>query len=81
LHEKDLAKLRYSGLCLGVNKENTIILKESDMQDSSLIKECIEHKLFDLFGDLFISNRLRSLSISAINPNHKINNNLLKKLM
>jgi len=71
-----------AGLCRGLRHAPSWsrVLELHDQSDHLTLDECARHKLLDVLGDLYALGRWPAVSIHAWNPNHRLNQSLLRQL-
>jgi len=79
---EEVQELRKSGLGLGANYENTIVVGKDGVIDNKLRfpDEFTRHKVLDMVGDLYLLGKPIRGHISAIKSGHSLNLELLKKI-
>jgi UDP-3-O-[3-hydroxymyristoyl] N-acetylglucosamine deacetylase len=71
-------------MSIGANVDNTVVIMENgalhDKQTLRFPNEFIAHKALDLIGDISILGAEIVGKITAVNPSHKLNHMILRKV-
>ena len=81
--EKDVDKLRSSGLALGGSLENAVVVGENKILNQEGLRfkdEFVRHKILDSIGDLYLAGAPIQGYFLGIKSGHYLNNLLLKSL-
>ena len=80
---EDVEKLKEMGLAKGGSLENAVVVKEDQILNESGLrndKECVNHKILDCMGDLYLSGYKIIGKIICSQGGHKLTNDLLRKV-
>ena len=81
---RDLEMLRARNLALGGNFDNAIVLDDFRVLNEDGLRyedEFVKHKILDAIGDLYLLGHSLIGEFSGYKSGHKLNNNLLRKLI
>lgn len=80
--EEEAKALRSSGLGLGANYDNTLVVGEKGVINNQLrfSDEFARHKVLDFIGDLYLLGKPIRGSVFAVKSGHQLNLELLKKV-
>ena len=81
---RDLEMLRARNLALGGNLDNAIVLDDFRVLNEDGLRyedEFVKHKILDAIGDLYLLGHSLIGEFSGYKSGHKLNNNLLRKLI
>jgi len=81
---RDLEMMRARNLALGGNLDNAIVLDDFRVLNEDGLRyedEFVKHKILDAIGDLYLLGHSLIGEFSGYKSGHKLNNNLLRKLI
>ena len=81
---RDLEMMRARNLALGGNLDNAIVLDDFRVLNEDGLRyedEFVKHKILDAIGDLYLLGHSLIGEFSGHNSGHKLNNQLLRKLI
>ena len=81
---QDVGKLRAAGYALGGSLENAIVVDDGKVLNEGGLRysdEFVRHKTLDCLGDLFLCGYFVLGRITATQPSHTLNNNLVQALL
>jgi len=81
---RDVVNMQRAGLAQGGSLENAIVVDNGKILNDGGLRmenECVNHKVLDCLGDLFLSGMLVSGKIKAFKPGHALTVSLMKMLL